>query len=99
MDCSSYILYRQHSSNAYGSGSVISDFVKKFNMVRNKVYINSFFSLKKYLKKTNEEEKIYNAVKSNKFKDKIYLISKAFLFRRRWIDAIVLIFILLFRKK
>jgi rhamnosyltransferase len=99
MDSSSYILYRQHSSNAYGSGSMISNFLKKMKIIRNKTFINSFLSLKRYLKNTEEEEIIYKSVTSNKYKDKIYLISKVFLLRRRWIDAIVLIFILLFRKK
>ena len=99
MDKSAYILYRQHNSNAYGSGSIISDVFKKFQMVKSKMYINSFLSLKKYLNNTKEELEIYHAVNSNTLKDKIYLISKSFHFRRRSIDAIFLLFILLFRRK
>jgi len=99
MDKSAYILYRQHSSNAYGSGSIISDFVKKIILVRNNMYINSILSLKKYLKNTKEEINILQAVSSSTLKDKIFLISKVFYFRRRRIDAFFLIFILLLSKK
>lgn len=99
MDKSAYILYRQHNSNAYGSRGIISDIVKKIILVRNNMYINSILSLKKYLKNTKEEKIILQAVSSNTLKDKIFLISKIFQFRRRRIDAFFLIFILFLRKK
>jgi rhamnosyltransferase len=99
MDKKSYILYRQHNGNVYGSSNFISDLAKKIRIIRKKKYLNSFFSLRQYLCQSKGENEIFNAVISEKISDKIVLFLNFSKYRRKKIDAFVLLIILLFRKK
>lgn len=89
-DQDAYIAYRQHSVNAFGAMPGVSGFFHRLKMSRQGWYREQVLANSRFLKKTQEEMKVINAVSRLNLFDKIYLVSQCLKFRRTYRDSVLL---------
>lgn len=95
LDSGIYIDYRQHGKNAYGALGVKS-YAKRFNLLRNGWYRQSIIALGGVCVLNEDQAKIILAVERFNFRDRVFLLSRSWSFRRRPIEKIYLMGLLLF---
>ena len=91
------ILYRQHSSNAYGALPGIIGLIQKAKSVRSGWYRTHTLELRQFLGESSTEElSVFSAIERYKLNDKIWLFINAHRFRRNRRDVFLLRFSFLF---
>lgn len=96
LDSDIYIDYRQHGGNAYGALGVKS-YSKRFHLLRNGWYRRSVVALGGICLLNEDQAKIILAIERFGFRDRIFLLSRSWSFRRRPIEKIYLMGLLFFK--
>jgi rhamnosyltransferase len=96
LDSRAYIKYRQHANNVQGALSGFSGHVDRLSRIRNGWYRNSIMALQPFLSQSFDEIEIFKKIEKLSVWDKFWLTVNCLKFRRRKVEAIVMIIILLF---
>lgn len=95
MDSESYIYYRQHESNAYGSKTGLRKILFKISMLRNGWFREHVLWNQKILDNTPSEKLILEKVKMASMVSRIWLAFRSVYFRRSNKEKIALAFLVL----
>lgn len=95
-DEKSYILYRQHSNNFYGSGNPWQNTLKKISILRKKWYKKQILFLENLVVNNTQEKNIFYIIKNPTINGGLYLIVRSFCFRRRIFDKFMMPFIIIY---
>lgn len=95
-DVNATILYRQHTSNVYSALPSFQGLKIKYNLIRSGWYKTHILWLFGFLLGTKDEAKIFHKLSRLNFKDRLWLISNCFSFRRNFKQAILLAIMILF---
>uniref|UniRef100_C5CVD1 Glycosyl transferase family 2 n=1 Tax=Variovorax paradoxus (strain S110) TaxID=543728 RepID=C5CVD1_VARPS len=87
LDARAYIDYRQHGENAYGALGLDS-YRKRWLLLKNGWYRKNVLVLASVCLLSKEQQKIIDAVKRWYFRDRFFLLSKVWSFRRRPIEKV-----------
>jgi rhamnosyltransferase len=95
-DNRSFVAYRQHSKNVFGAKPGLSGLLSKLKMANSGWYKKHVLFLRKYMSGNNEELRVFSAIDNMGVKDRFYLVSKVFSFRRGFFDSMYLSIIFAF---
>lgn len=90
IDSNSFIMYRQHESNVQGARSGFLGGFKKYQEIKSGCYYKNILANKDFILCNENERSVFNNLYKNSFLSKIYLATKAFSFRRKLSDSIIL---------
>ena len=93
IDSCSLILYRQHSSNVQGARKGIHGGLKKIYQIRSGWYFYNILKLRDFLVMSEGERVVLDNILSKSIKSRLMLIFNSFSYRRRFLDAMILIII------
>ena len=99
LDSGVYIKYRQHANNVQGALSGLSGHMDRLNRIRNGWYRDSIMALRPFLSQSFGELEIFKKIEKLSVLDKFWLAMNCLKFRRRRVEAIGMIIILLFVRR
>jgi rhamnosyltransferase len=89
-DSQSNLMYRQHGANQYGALPGLAGLLSRLKMTRQKWYGKNILWLRAVLTMTAAERQVLDAVARLSLRDRLWLASQAFRFRRTSRDALLL---------
>jgi rhamnosyltransferase len=96
-DTSSNILYRQHSSNAWGSNTGINGIFRRIKLAKSGWYKSHILALKKFIDLTEGEKDIFIRIERLNLVDRLILSFSTTSFRRSKKDAFLLSIAIIFK--
>jgi rhamnosyltransferase len=96
MDNRSFIFYRQHKLNSYGSRQGFLSLLSKINLVRSNWYFSQICLLENFINSSAESNKIFERLNRLSISDRFSLALQAGSFRRKLLDCFFLAFSILF---
>jgi rhamnosyltransferase len=89
-DIEAHIFYRQHATNVYGARSSFGGLIAKLNHIRSGWYRQNVIWLQQFISNNEYESKIFQRMERWSLADRLYVVTHAYLFRRRQRDVWVL---------